>query len=207
MKNRQTKYLLKLKTYVGALCALHILAAGCTTGSGAKTKVEMLPTIEQDSAYEGAWRKASRSTTVMRDFETKYSIDATYLSPDFRTAFARRAERFTKNKMQFFEDASGKSAFFVSLFSPDARVDDLADQDHWTIQMVAGDKTMRPALVRRLADKDRWKSYFPSVNRWSAEYMVVFDTPSRTTDSPELAAANQFQIQFTNPDADVTMTW
>lgn len=191
------------------LCVAFIplLAAGCVTGSAAKTKVEMLPTIEQDDDYENALRKASRSTSVTRDFETKYTLEATYLSPDFRSAFARRAERFTKNKMHFLEESSGKSAFFVTLFSPDSRVDDLADQDHWTIQLTSAEKPLRPAFVRRLADKDRWKNFFPGVNRWSAEYMVVFDTPSRSTDSPEMAAGNQMQVQFTNPDADVTMTW
>jgi hypothetical protein len=184
-----------------------LLGTGCVTGSAGKTKVEMLPTIEQDDDYENALRKASRSTSVSRDFETKYTIEATYLSPDFRSAFARRAERFTKNKMHFLEESSGKSAFFVTLFSPDSRVDDLADQDHWTIQLTSAEKPLRPAFVRRLADKDRWKNFFPGVNRWSAEYMVVFDTPSRSTDSPEMAAGNQMQVQFTNPDADVTMTW
>ncbi len=189
-----------------SITASLLLTTACQTG-GATTKVEMLPTVEQDDSYERALRKASRSTTVTRDFETKYTIEATYLSPDFRTAFARRAERFTKNKMTILEEASNRSAFFVTIFSPDNRVDDLADQDHWTIQLVSGEKTLRPALVRRLADKDRWKNFFPGVNRWSAEYMVMFDTPSRTTDSPEMAAPSQMQVQFTNPDADVTMTW
>jgi len=186
--------------------AILLLTSACQT-SGATTKVEMLPTIDQDDTYESALRKASRATTVTRDFETKYTIEATYLSPEFRTAFARRAERFTKNKMTILEEASNRSAFFVTIFSPDNRVDDLADQDHWTIQLVSGEKPLRPAFVRRLADKDRWKNFFPGVNRWSAEYMVMFDTPSRATDSPEMASQNQIQVQFTNPDADVTMTW
>jgi hypothetical protein len=152
-------------------------------------------------------RRASRSTTVYRDFETKYTIEATYLSPDFRSAFAKRAERFSKSKMQYLEEGSGKSAFFVTLFSPDSRVDDLADQDHWTIQLQDGDKPLRPAFVRRLADKERWKNFFPGVNRWSAEYMVVFDTPSRATGTKDLAVSTAVQVQFTNADADVTMTW
>lgn len=197
-----------LATFVFSVATLlPIVVAGCVTGNAAKTKVEMLPTIEQDDAYEKVLRKSSRSTTVTRDFETKYTIEATYLSPDFRSALARRAERFTKNKMQFLEESSGKSAFFVTLFSPDARVDDLSDQNHWTIQLISSEKPLRPAFIRRLADKDRWQNFFPGVNRWSVEYMVVFDVPSRATDSPEMAAANQLQVQFTNPDADVTMTW
>lgn len=182
------------------------LATACQS-TGAQTKVELLPTVEQDDAYDGALRKASRATTVTRNFETKYTIEATYLSPEFRVAFARRAERFTKSKMTILEEASNRSAFFVTVFSPDNRVDDLADQDHWTIQMVSADKTLRPAFVRRLADKDRWKPFFPGVNRWSSEYMVMFDAPSRSTGNVELAAPSPVQVQFTSPEADVTMTW
>lgn len=192
---------------LGGLTPIAPVALTSCQTSNADTKVELLPTVEQDAQYEKAWKRASRSTTVFRDFETKYTIEATYLSPEFRAAFASRAERFAKSKLQFLEEASGKSGLFVTIFSPDSRVDDLADEGHWTIQMVEGEKVMRPAIVRRLADKERWKNFFPGVNRWSAEYMVVFDTPSRSTGSPDLAASNPLQVQFTNADADVTMRW
>ena len=185
-----------------------LVLSSCQTSPGnSTTKVEMLPTVEQDTKYEKAWRRASRSTTVYRDFETKYTIEATYLSPEFRSAFAERAERFAKSKLQFLEESSEKSGFFVTIFSPDSKVDDLADQEHWTIQFQDGEKMLRPAFIRRLADKERWKNFFPGVNRWSSEYMVVFDSPSRSTASKELAVENPVQVQFTNADADVTMRW
>ncbi|MEY4630858.1 MAG: hypothetical protein RIQ81_978 [Pseudomonadota bacterium] len=210
MKQNRQKHMRNQTLAAAILGGLTPLApvtlTGCQT-SPAETKVELLPTVEQDSQYEKAWKRASRSTTVFRDFETKYTLEATYLSPEFRSAFATRAERFAKSKLQFLEEASGKSGFFVTIFSPDSRVDDLADEGHWTIQMVDGEKTIRPAFVRRLADKDRWKNFFPGVNRWSVEYMVVFDTPSRSTSSQEMATGNPVQVQFTNSDADVTMRW
>lgn len=181
--------------------------AGCTTTSGKETKVEILPTIEQDSKYEKARQAASRSTTVTKNFETKFIIDVTYLSPEFRSAFAKRAERFTKNKMQFLDENSERSAFFVSIFAPESRVDDLADPNYWTIQLTNSEKTIRPAFVRRLAEKTRWKNFFPAVSNWSSEYMIVFDTPTRSTTGAEMAETNRLQVQFTTPEADVTMNW
>jgi hypothetical protein len=212
MKSRQGRHSRNQRlaaAIIGGLSPISpILFSGCQTDPATtSTKVEMLPTVEQDTKYEKSWRRASRSTTVYRDFETKYSIEATYLSPEFRSAFAERAERFAKSKLQFLEEASEKSGFFVTIFSPDAKVDDLADQEHWTIQLQDGEKLLRPAFIRRLADKERWKNFFPGVNRWSAEYLVVFDSPSRSTANKDLAVERPVQVQFTNADADVTMRW
>lgn len=195
-----------ITTIIGPLLFV-IAVTSCTSTPGGDTMVEILPTVEQDKPYEKAREEASRNTTVTRNFETKYIIDVTYLSPRFRAAFAKRAERFTKNKMQFLEDNSERSAFFVSIFAPEQRVDDLADPNYWTIQLTDGEDTIRPAFVRRLADKSRWKNFFPAVSQWSSEYMIVFDTPTRSTTANSLAAAKSLKIHMTSPEADITMTW
>lgn len=173
-----------------------------------ESNVKVLPSPDEDHEYQPAWAKATQARTVFKDFETRYSVTATYLSPDFRNAFAKRYERVYKQAPGEFSEAATKSGFFVSITAPDEDRTDLENPHHWTILLdQANDKGLKPTLVKRIDDKERWRAFFPTIDEWTQEYLVVFDAPNVNPNSPELVAKTAIGLTFANRDAHVDLTW
>ncbi len=163
--------------------------------------------VHDDRSYMKVYDASSHTYKVITDFETRYIITATYLSPDFRTAFAKRYEQLFKDPQPVLEEASDKAGFFVTIFSPTRDGYDLENNQLWNIQMELRDQKLKPVLVRRLRDKERWTPFFADVNMWSKEYLVLFDTPSVTPSSPDLVEKNPITLNFANADAQVKFHW
>ena len=179
---------------------------GCvhTTESG----VSVTPAPEEDDQYADALDHATRSKSVFKDFEARFTIAATYLSPEFRTAFQKRLERVYKLGQVAFNKASGKAGFFVALNSPNRVALDLTDPQHWTILLQTPEGPIKPVLVEALHDKERWRAFFPrAITDWTTDYLVVFDAPSVNPNSPELVAKTMVELTFANADAQVLLNW
>lgn len=186
------------------------LLVAATTLSCVQTlssNVDLNTPVEDDRPYMKSYDASTHTHKVIKDFETRYIITATYLSPDFRTAFAKRYEQLYKDPQPVLDEASGKAGFFVTFFSPTNDGYDLENTQLWNIQMEIRDQKLKPVLVRRLRDKERWTPFFADVSPWSKEYLVLFDTPSVTPSSPDLVEKNPITLNFANADAHVKFNW
>lgn len=172
--------------------------------------IKVTPAPADDTHYGAALKKATKSRTVFKEFETRYQVTATYLSPEFRTAFAKRIERvYIKSELNLSE-ASEKAGFFISIHSPEDDRVDLTNPHHWTVVMEnnANSKTLiKPILIKKLHDKERWRAYFDGVTEWTSEYLVVFDFPSTDTNTSQLVNKTSISLTFANADAQVTLSW
>ena len=191
------------------LVSLLFIASCSHTPSSGKSDVEVKlhPTPGEDSSYYELLKQDTRSTEVYDDFETKFHIHATYLSPQFRRAFDKRLTEIMKEAPFSLGEASSNTGFFVSIFAPEEKKVDLNNQNLWSISMTSKSKKYFPTVVRSLKDKERWKAFFSHVNKWSREFIIMFDVPSFTPQSPDLVAKDQLKLLFSNADASVTMTW
>ncbi|NRA46467.1 MAG: hypothetical protein HRU09_16070 [Oligoflexales bacterium] len=184
------------------------LAASCTHSlTGGDVAVKLHPTPYEDSDYFDILKQDTRSTEVYDNFETKFHIHATYLSPQFRRAFDKRLTGLMKEAPFSLGEASSRTGFFISVFAPEDKKVDLNNQNLWTISMKSKSKKYFPTVVRSLSDKERWKAFFSHVNKWSKEFIIMFDAPSITPQSPDLLAKDQLELLLSNADASVTMTW
>ncbi len=182
-----------------------VLLAGCVTSI--EEAVEINPTAESDGSYYKVYSKYTRDANVFDNFENKYTLTATVLSPEMRSAMASRYERLYKVQQGILEEASSKTGFFVSIFSPERGGLDLDDEVLWTILVKIGETPRRPSLVRRLGEKERWRPFFPEVNQWSKEFLVVFDEPLPDLASENLVHKNSISLKFANADASVSLAW
>jgi hypothetical protein len=158
------------------LLALSLAATGCI--SSVESDVNLTPAPDEDAEYNAALTKATKERTVFKDFETRYKVTATYLSPEFRAAFTRRLERVYKQGQVQFEEANAKAGFFVSMHAPGGERTDLTNPHHWSVLLASKDGPLKPVLVKRINDKERWRAFFPAVAEWTEEYLIVFDAPS-----------------------------
>ncbi len=184
-----------------------LLLGGCVHNTEPDVKVAEAPA--EDRTYAKALTKATIDRTIYKDFETRYIIGATYLSPAFRSALSGRLERVYKQGQVQLEEADSKAGFFITLHSPDEDRVDLTNPHHWTILLAQSGATapIKPIIVKRLDDKERWRALFPNVNEWTTEYLVIFDTPSVDANSPDLVAKSSISLTFANADAQVNLVW
>jgi hypothetical protein len=184
--------------------------AGCVTSAESDVAVQDAPL--EDGEYGPALAKATQTRTIFKDWETRYTVTATYLSPAFRAAFSRRLGRVYKKDMPEFEEAGNKAGFFVSIQSPTDERTDLTNPTHWTVLMqskggAGPGQGLKPVLVKKLNDKERWRAFFATVTPWTSEYLVVFDAPSVDANSPELVEKTGISLLFANADAQVNLSW
>jgi hypothetical protein len=182
-----------------------VMASACTHFNAADVTVAKEPSEDQD--FDAALEKASRNRTVSKDFETRFMIHATYLSPEFRAAFAKRLEEVYKRNDVELGEAGQKAGFFVSIQSFDETRTDLTNNQHWTIQLKTREGVIRPILIKPLLDKERWRAFFPSVDTWSKDFIVVFDIPSIDANAAKLVEKTPVTVTFANADAQVELTW
>lgn len=170
--------------------------------------VSVTPAPEEDDQYADALDHATRTKSVYKDFEARFFVTATYLSPEFRVAFQKRLERVYKLGQFEFDKASGKAGFFVALNSPNLDALDLTDPQHWTILLQTPEGGIKPVLIEKLQDKERWRAFFPkAITDWTTDYLVVFDAPSVNPNSPALVEKTPVSLLFANADAQVTLAW
>ena len=147
------------------------------------------------------------SKSVFKDFENRYQIVTTYLSPEFRGAFSQRLTKVYMTGVGEFEEANAKAGFFVSLNAPFEDRTDLANPQHWSVLMKTPDGLIKPVVVKKLNDKERWRAFFGSVNTWSHDYLIVFDAPGVNPASADLVEKTTINIVFANADGQVSLTW
>lgn len=190
---------------LGLVLTLTQAITGCVYS--VENDVEITPAPDDDREYAAALDKATQERTVFKEFETRYKVTATYLSPEFRNAFTRRLERVFKKNDVHFEEADQKAGFFVSIHAPHDDRTDLTNTHHWTVLLNAKEGPMKPMLVKRLNDKERWRAFFGSVTEWTTEYLVVFDAPAVNPNSPDLVEKMGVNLLFANADAQVNLIW
>jgi len=169
--------------------------------------VELAASPREDKDYAAKLTQATRESDVIKDFETRYSTSATYLSPAFKAAFAKRFEALYHRSDLQFAEAGTKAAFFVTINAADDEAMDISNPKHWTIQLKEKGEAVQPVLVKRLNDKERWRPFFPAINDWSQEYLVVFDLPAVNANSPELVEKTSLTLALANADGTVNLTW
>jgi len=182
------------------------LQPACTDGGKTLQETIVHDPPLSDASYAKALKNATRDVSVYDNFETKMLLKATYLSPEFRKAFDTRYENLMGESRFSLGEADQKAGFIVSVFAPEEKKLDLNNQNLWTIIMMHGEQKFFPSVVRHLSEKERWQPFFPHLNRWSREYLILFDTPSVSLGAG-LIAPSTLSLSVSNADARVLVNW
>ncbi len=184
------------------LVLLALSANACVTGN-----VNVHESPSEDNEYYDVFESSTKNETVYKNFETRFKVQATYLSPEFRTAFKKRLESvFMQGALKFGHERT-KAGFFVSVFTPDSDRMNLSNDQHWTILLASPDGDLKPVLIKKLNDKERWRAFFDGISHWTTEYLVVFDAPNVTPNSPDLVEKSSIKLTFANADGKVNLIW
>jgi hypothetical protein len=105
----------------------------------------------------------------------------------------------------FLLKAKDKTKIFVSVYSPDINRNPLTEKAMWNITLQRKDSsvTKEPETIFSIKKKEPYTAFFPFINNWSREYLVVFD---ENGESPELMQQNM-TLWIQNKVASVSLFW
>ena len=161
--------------------------------------------VPEDTAYFKIYTESSQQFDFIDKFETKFKIHITQLTPAFRRALAKRHEQIFLEPQPLLTEASQKLAFFVTIYSKDHNLTDISDERLWTLQLRTGSSILKPSLIKPLAPKERWVSFFPDINVWSTEYLILFDVAPAVNQPDALTAVSEFILA--SPEGSITSRW
>lgn len=151
--------------------------------------------------YQKAYENYTRNETVYYNYETLYTISATYFSTDFYSSFTSLKNEKYIGKEYRREIKAGKS-FLISIFSPNNAYNKLKDEQLWTLRLDIEGKEYPVKTLKKIEQKNSWYVFFPYLNRWSSDFIVVFDVPEEVFHSEQ-----KVTLKLSNTKAHTEMKW
>ncbi len=133
----------------------------------------------------------TRSVRIYEDLDTRMYVSATYMVPALRRAYVEEyGRRYLLGRelkeallKKETEEARKENRFFLSVFTPFERWNDLDRPDSiWRLYLEDDrGRRLKPLSIRRVKEEDPViREFYPSLDLWSFGYIVTF--PASTED-------------------------
>ena len=169
------------------------------------TNLQTPTPVPEDPAYNKIYQESSQKFDFIDRFETKYKISITQLNTNFRQAIASRYEKVFLEPQPLLTEASNKTAYFVTMYSSNNRLADLADDRLWAVQLRTGSSVLKPSVIKRIEPKERWHVFFPEINTWSAEFLLLFDQTPPANQPDAVNAVSE--LILASPEGSISTRW
>ncbi|MBC7659090.1 MAG: hypothetical protein H7249_05215 [Chitinophagaceae bacterium] len=180
------------------------LLSGCLSTIDS-THLQTPTPVPDDAAYTKIYDESSQKFDFIDKFVTKYKVHITQLNTTFRQALANRYEKVFFEPQPLLAEASQKTAYFVTIYSSDRHLEDMADQRIWSVQLRTGTSVLKPSAITRVQPKERWQVFFPDINIWSSEYLLLFDQAPAANQPDALNAVSE--LILASPTGSITTRW
>ncbi len=187
-----------------AVACLSLSLTGCLSTIDSTALQTPKPVLE-DPAYNKIYKESSQDFEFVDKFVTKYKVHITQLNANFRQALATRHEQIFLEPQPLLTEASQKTAYFVSIYSQNSRLKDLRDERLWSIQLRTGSSVLKPSAIQTIDPKERWVAFFPEINTWSSEYLILFDQAPPQNQPDAVNAVSDFIMA--SPEGSITSRW
>lgn len=168
-------------TPINTVLALFLFNASCV--SSVEDHVLLNSQVKEDGKYFPLVEQETASAKVIDNFEHKFSVSITRLTPALLQAMKERQRRLMQvEDLAFLPMASSSEQtshfFLLSLFSPDPDMMDLTNKHIWTTiatnQLPGSPNWIAAKSIKRLGEKRTIAAYFPRVTQWTNEYLLEF---------------------------------
>lgn len=201
-----------------ALLALALPAASCATTRRVSLNEGSREYVSYD--YDQILQRWTRTGSVVAiaEFDDLLTVTATFESWDFRWAYTvRYAEdyRLTVEQRQLLLDQTlalsrEEHRFYVALYGPNRRWNDLSRKDSaWVVRLVDDKGNETPARLIKAIQRPGAleRTYFPYTNVWRQVFHVVFPT-HREDGAPTISReARWFGLRFAGAQGHSDLIW
>lgn len=166
--------------------------------------------------YPSVTESMTRTREVHDGIDTRFIISATWLSPEWIRAFSEEyariyyldAERKDQVVSRWRQESEQSVRFFVALFTPDERTNDLDKPNTlWSLRLVGADeKDYPPAAVRRSELRpEEVARFFPYARTWYRTYEVAF--PREAGAAPAKPGSPRLKLVLSGVEGRAVMSW
>jgi hypothetical protein len=171
------------------------MLAGAFAGCGPRA-TSLYEKVLGSPGYARTTESLTRTREVRDGLDTRFILSATWLSPEWATAFSEEYANIyyldPARKERVVSEWKGESEryarFFVSLSTPDEKGNDLEKPGTlWSLRLVRADeKDFQPAYVRKTSFKaEEVARFFPYAGAWYRGYEVAFPKEAAEPVSPK----------------------
>lgn len=205
-------------------CLLPVAALALSAGSGCARPVpvslaegprEYVP-YDYDQIFK-RWTRDGR-LAAPAEFDDLLTVSATFESWDFRWAYGVRYAddyRLTVEQRRKFLDESLALArtehrFYVSLFGPNRRWNDLSRKDSaWVVRLIDDKGNETPASLIKAIQRPGAveRTYFPHTNVWRQVFYVVFPVEQADGKPTISKDARWFGLRFAGAQGHADLVW
>ena len=178
--------------YIFIICLTTLFIFSCTHPKGDSSSS---PTVVSDSSYYTALKQVTRQASVSHEFDSKFKIYATYISPEFRQALSDRYKRLYDKEVPMFPEEG--VSFLVSVYTNDTSKTSLDDKKIWSLFLEQNSNRIDEYTISTISDKNRVYPFFDYVNKWSKEYVLNFHAEPGTG----------MNLLIANSDGKVKFSW
>lgn len=142
--------------------------------------------ISSDRSYFEVLSKHTQKKDLVVGFSTIYSAEVTQLNSEFLNALQKRQQKLFAVASDTLSSNESEQGFFVSIYASKEDFRDLSNQDLWKLSLKdkTSNEVVSPSSIESLNNKAKWSGFFPGVNVWTKEYLIVF--PSKNNQQLEL---------------------
>lgn len=169
---------------IAGLAAAVAIAGALSFGCGPRVTT-LYEKVLGSPSYSRVTEALTRTREVRDGLDTRFILSATWLSPEWITAFSEEYANIyyldPVRKDRVVGEWKGESAkyarFFLSLSTPDDKTNDLEKSGTlWSLRLVGADeKDYQPVYVRASSLKpEEVARFFPYAGAWSRTYEVAF---------------------------------
>lgn len=197
---------LSLKVYPLGFGLLPLVLTGCISGGAEKSVVRNVP--DHEEAYAETLRRLSRTTTLYDNFETRFSISTTYLSPDFYAKMNERHKEIYQTSDEALSQDATKLGFFVTFYSSSSDRMRLDLPEEWNISLKVGKSVegIRPLFIKKIREKAKFKLFFPAIHSWSREFLILFDQAPLSL-SDKLVEEQSLELTIAGTQGQALLKW
>jgi hypothetical protein len=203
--------------WTGCLLAAAIAAAGFLSAGCGTRVVSIYEKVLGSKRYARTTEAFTRTKEVHDGLDTRFILSSTWLSPEWLRAFSEEYANIyyldAGRKEQMIDRWRGESEryerFFVALFTPDDRTNDLDKEGTlWTLHLVRADEMdFEPVYVRKTPLRPEEVSlFFPYSSTWYRAYEVAF--PKDAGEKVEAkAGAPRFKMVLSGVQGRAVLVW
>jgi hypothetical protein len=159
---------------------------------------DIVPKPSKDSVYFPVLSKYTKSDSVYASLQKVIDISVVKFTEEMKNSYLNRLARIRQsNPLQpqaeivgtnvnsfltlDFASSGPKIGFLVSVYTPDSSFQELENKNLWNIRY----GNLPVSKIQKLTDKDVLDAFFPFVNKWSTEYLVIFEQGAAENPQPK----------------------
>lgn len=141
--------------------------------------------------YKALLREHTLSEKKYQGLYNTFEVSVIYLNSDVQSALLQKKSdtlQWDQSSAQaerdrMFQEASIQTNFFVSLFTPNRRLNDLhKGNTNWKIYLETEGRRVEGEVTRLSEPIEVLQSYYPAHNRFSIAYIISFPVPQTSVE-------------------------